>query len=36
VVQTLDEESVVVLFDEGGYRTLSLPVVRARRLLALR
>jgi ATP-dependent DNA helicase RecQ len=34
VVQTSDEDSVVVLFDDGGYRTLSLPVVRAQRLLA--
>lgn len=34
VVQTVAEGSVVVLFDEAGYRTLSLEVVRARDLLA--
>ncbi|GAA4921560.1 ATP-dependent DNA helicase RecQ [Actinomycetospora succinea] len=33
-VTTVAEESVVVLFDEGGYRTLSLPVVREKQLLA--
>jgi ATP-dependent DNA helicase RecQ len=34
VVQTLDTDTVVVLFDDGGYRTLSLSVVRERDLLA--
>ncbi|MDD7941838.1 RecQ family ATP-dependent DNA helicase [Actinomycetospora lutea] len=33
-VTTVADESVVVLFDEGGYRTLSLPVVREKHLLA--
>ena len=33
-VTTVGEESVVVLFDEGGYRTLSMPVVREKHLLA--
>ncbi|MEJ2890826.1 RecQ family ATP-dependent DNA helicase [Actinomycetospora aeridis] len=32
-VTTVADESVVVLFDEGGYRTLSLPVVREKQLL---
>ncbi|MDF2979439.1 MAG: ATP-dependent helicase RecQ, partial [Actinomycetospora sp.] len=32
-VTTVAEDSVVVLFDEGGYRTLSLPLVREKRLL---
>jgi ATP-dependent DNA helicase RecQ len=32
-VTTVAEDSVVVLFDEGGYRTLSLPLVREERLL---
>ncbi|WP_165825781.1 RecQ family ATP-dependent DNA helicase [Actinomycetospora cinnamomea] len=32
-VTTVAEESVVVLFDEGGYRTLSLPLVREKHLL---
>jgi ATP-dependent DNA helicase RecQ len=32
-VTTVADDSVVVLFDEGGYRTLSLPVVREKRLL---
>jgi ATP-dependent DNA helicase RecQ len=32
-VTTVAEDSVVVLFDEGGYRTLSLPVVREKHLL---
>ncbi|GLZ49435.1 ATP-dependent DNA helicase RecQ [Actinomycetospora sp. NBRC 106375] len=33
-VTTVAEDSVVVLFDEGGYRTLSLPLVREKQLLA--
>ncbi len=33
VVQTVDGDSVVVLFDAAGYRTLSMPVVRERGLL---
>ncbi|MEJ2863529.1 RecQ family ATP-dependent DNA helicase [Actinomycetospora flava] len=33
-VTTVAEDSVVVLFDEGGYRTLSMPVVREKQLLA--
>ncbi|MDT7742226.1 MAG: ATP-dependent helicase RecQ [Actinomycetota bacterium] len=33
VVQTVEGDTVVVLFDDAGYRTLSLPVVRERRLL---
>ncbi|MCP2262367.1 ATP-dependent DNA helicase RecQ [Streptoalloteichus tenebrarius] len=32
-VQTVENDIVVVLFDDGGYRTLSLPVVRERELL---
>ncbi|MDD7920105.1 RecQ family ATP-dependent DNA helicase [Actinomycetospora callitridis] len=32
-VTTVAEDSVVVLFDGGGYRTLSLPVVREKHLL---
>jgi ATP-dependent DNA helicase RecQ len=32
-VTTVAEDSVVVLFDEGGYRTLSLPLVREKQLL---
>ena len=34
VVQTVADEQVVVLFDDGGYRTLSMPVVRERQLLS--
>jgi ATP-dependent DNA helicase RecQ len=33
VVQRYDEEAMVVLFDEAGYKTLALEVVRARPLL---
>ncbi|SHF46413.1 RecQ family ATP-dependent DNA helicase [Streptoalloteichus hindustanus] len=33
-VQTVEDDIVVVLFDDSGYRTLSLPVVRDRRLLS--
>lgn len=33
VVATIENDTVVVLFDSGGYRTLSLPVVRDRDLL---
>jgi ATP-dependent DNA helicase RecQ len=33
VVQRYDEDAVVVLFDEVGYKTLALPVVRERGLL---
>jgi ATP-dependent DNA helicase RecQ len=33
VVQTVEGDSVVVLFDDAGYRTLSMPVVRERGLL---
>nr|WP_246326747.1 RecQ family ATP-dependent DNA helicase [Actinomycetospora corticicola] len=33
VVQTVADDTVVVLFDEVGYRTLSIPVVRERGLL---
>ncbi len=34
VVQTVEDDTVVVLFDDVGYRTLSMPVVRERGLLA--
>ncbi|GLZ55998.1 RecQ family ATP-dependent DNA helicase [Actinomycetospora sp. NBRC 106378] len=33
VVQTVADDSVVVLFDDAGYRTLSIPVLRERGLL---
>jgi ATP-dependent DNA helicase RecQ len=33
VVQTVEGDTVVVLFDDAGYRTLSMPVVRERGLL---
>jgi ATP-dependent DNA helicase RecQ len=33
VVQRYDDDAVVVLFDEVGYKTLALAVVRERRLL---
>ena len=33
VVQTVEDDTVVVLFDEAGYRTLSIPVIRERGLL---
>ena len=33
VVQTVEDDTVVVLFDEVGYRTLSIPVIRERGLL---
>lgn len=33
VVQTVEDDPVVVLFDEAGYRTLSVPVIRERGLL---
>jgi len=33
VVQRYDEESMVVLFDEAGYKTLALEVVRSRDIL---
>jgi ATP-dependent DNA helicase RecQ len=33
VVQRYDDETVVVLFDEVGYKTLALDVLRDRRLL---
>ena len=33
VVQTVEGDTVVVLFDDAGYRTLSMPVVRERDLL---
>lgn len=33
IVQTVEDDTVVVLFDEAGYRTLSMPVVRERGLL---
>jgi ATP-dependent DNA helicase RecQ len=32
-VQRYDDEAMVVLFDEAGYKTLALEVVRARDLL---
>lgn len=35
VVQTVENHSLVVLFDAGGYRTLSLPAVREGNLLRL-
>jgi ATP-dependent DNA helicase RecQ len=34
VVQRYDDDAVVVLFDEVGYKTLALDVVRERELLA--
>ena len=34
VVQRYDDDAVVVLFDEAGYKTLALQVVRERGLLA--
>jgi ATP-dependent DNA helicase RecQ len=33
IVQTVEDDTVVVLFDDAGYRTLSIPVVRERGLL---
>jgi ATP-dependent DNA helicase RecQ len=33
VVQRYDDDSMVVLFDEAGYKTLALEVVRERALL---
>ncbi|MDL5160557.1 RecQ family ATP-dependent DNA helicase [Actinomycetospora termitidis] len=33
VVQTVGDDTVVVLFDDAGYRTLSIPVLRERGLL---
>ncbi|MEJ2870738.1 RecQ family ATP-dependent DNA helicase [Actinomycetospora sp. OC33-EN08] len=33
VVQTVSDDTVVVLFDDAGYRTLSIPVLRERGLL---
>jgi ATP-dependent DNA helicase RecQ len=36
VVQRYDEDAVVVLFDEVGYKTLALDVVRERGLLQAR
>jgi ATP-dependent DNA helicase RecQ len=33
VVQRYDDDTVVVLFDEVGYKTLALDVLRERRLL---
>ncbi len=33
VVQRYDDGAVVVLFDEAGYKTLALEVVRERELL---
>ena len=34
MVQRYDDDAVVVLFDEAGYKTLALQVVRERGLLA--
>ena len=33
VVQRYDEDSMVVLFDDAGYKTLALAVVREREIL---
>jgi ATP-dependent DNA helicase RecQ len=33
IVQTVEDDTVIVLFDGAGYRTLSMPVVRERGLL---
>ena len=33
VVQRYDDDAMVVLFDEAGYKTLALEVVRSRELL---
>ena len=35
VVQRYDDDSMVVLFDEAGYKTLALEVVRERAILTL-